>query len=315
MKSPLVTAIVSTYAAERFMRGCMEDLVAQTVFPELEVIVIDSGSPEGESAICAEFVRRYPGQIQLIRTEREPLYAAWNRAIDMARGEFLTNANTDDRHRADFMEIMAAALESRPEIALAYSDQWISRTENEDFETCQRRGAKRRIWPEFSRERLLMGCHTGSQPMWRRLLHRELGYFDTRYRIAADYDMWMRIASRHALLHVDELLGVIFDSPTTISGANHAALRNGEVLQIRREHMATMPWSALVPGLRKALALDYFGLGYQVIARDGDGKAAAPLLREAMRLDPYNLKFAKTYLLRSVLGLGQRRTPQTPEGT
>ena len=313
MKSPLITAIVSTYAAERFMRGCMEDLVAQTLFSELEVIVVDSGSPEGEGAICADFARRYRGQIHLVRTEREPLYAAWNRAIDMARGEFLTNANTDDRHRADFMEVMASALEARPEIALAYGDQWISHTENEGFDACQRRSARLRRWPEFTRERLLMGCHTGPQPMWRRSLHREFGYFNTRYRIAADYDMWMRFASRHALLHVDEPLGVFFDSPTTMSGANHAALRNGEVLEVRRAHMATLPWSDLAPGLRKELALDYFGLGYQLIAHDGDGKAAAPLLREALRLDPYNLKFAKTYLLRSVLGLGRRRSPLPAE--
>lgn len=98
MTQPLVTAIVSTYNAERFMRGCLEDLVAQTLFSEMEVLVIDSGSQQGESAICAEYARIHP-RIRLIRTEREPLYAAWNRAIPLARGKYLTNANTDDRHR------------------------------------------------------------------------------------------------------------------------------------------------------------------------------------------------------------------------
>ena len=75
MKQPLITAIVSTYSAERFMRGCLEDLIAQTLFSETEVLVIDSGSPQGESAICLEYARKHP-QIKLIRTEREPLYAA-----------------------------------------------------------------------------------------------------------------------------------------------------------------------------------------------------------------------------------------------
>ena len=51
------------------MRSCLEDLVAQSIFDEIEVLVIDSGSPQGESAICAEFAREYP-QIKLIRTER-----------------------------------------------------------------------------------------------------------------------------------------------------------------------------------------------------------------------------------------------------
>ena len=117
MSSPLITAIVSTYNAERFMRGCIEDLMAQTIFKDIEVLVIDSGSTEGESAICAEFAREHP-QIRLIRTEREPLYAAWNRAIPLARGKYLTTANTDDRHRHDFMELTVAALNRQPEIGL-----------------------------------------------------------------------------------------------------------------------------------------------------------------------------------------------------
>ena len=116
MNQPLITAIVSTYNAERFMRGCLEDLVAQSIFDEIEVLVIDSGSTQGESAICTEFTREYP-QIKLIRTEREPLYVAWNRAIPLARGKYLTNANTDDRHRRDFMEVMAAALQQNADPA------------------------------------------------------------------------------------------------------------------------------------------------------------------------------------------------------
>ena len=72
MNEPLVTAIVSTYNAEHFMRGCLQDLVSQTLLSEMEVLVVDSGSQQGESTICTEFAREHP-QIRFIRTEREPL--------------------------------------------------------------------------------------------------------------------------------------------------------------------------------------------------------------------------------------------------
>lgn len=305
MPAPIITAIVSTYNAERFIRGCLDDLVAQTLFAHMEVLVIDSGSPQDESAICAEYVERFPDQIRLVRTAREPLYAAWNRAIGLARGRYLTSANTDDRHSADFMAVMAQALDDNPAVALGYADQYISHQENETFDACAARQAPLRRWPAFTREDLLLRCITGSQPVWRKSLHAQLGPFDTRYTIAADYDLWLRFAAQHELLHVGRVLGVLYDSPTTISGANNRVTLNHEILALKRAHMKQLPWSEVARTIRKELAASYFGMGYQLVDADKSGKSAAPLLSQAVRLHPLKLRFAKTYLLRCVLGLGR----------
>lgn len=302
MAEPLVTAIVSTYAAERFIRGCMEDLLSQSLGEQLEILVIDSGSPQRESAIVEEYRRAHPGRITLIRTEREPLYAAWNRAIPLARGRFLTNANTDDRHRADALERLAEALQKQPEVGLVYADQWISTRENETFSECTERGAKRRNWPDFTHHDLMLRCITGSQPMWRKELHHSLGGFNTEYRIAADYDMWLRIAAQFPLHHLPEVLGVVYESPTTISGKANRLPMNMESLKIQSQYMKLAPWNSL-PGLRRALARELFGRGYQHIEADSDNQAAAPFLRKAIELDPLNVRHIKTWLIRCVLNM------------
>lgn len=283
------------------MLGCMEDLVAQTLFSEMEVLVIDSGSLQSESTICEEFAQKYP-QIRLIRTEREPLYVAWNRAIPLARGKYLTNANTDDRHRHDFMEVMSSALDKHPDVALVYSEQLVSQIENETYAECIRRGAHHRRLPVYAPVELMLRCITGSQPMWRKSLHDELGLFDVRYRIAADYDMWLRFADRYQLLRGPGPLGVIFDSPNTMSGLNNTSEANAEIMNIQKYYMNQEKWRSL-PGIRKRLAAELFGRGYQRIAHEHDNLAAEPFLKEAIKLDPMNIRFLKTYIVRCILDL------------
>lgn len=300
MKTPLITAIVSTYSAERFMKGCLDDLVAQTAFEDVEVLVIDSGSPERESAITAQFVDRHDN-IRLLRTEREGLYATWNRAIDMARGKYLTSANTDDRHRRDAFEQLAARLDSQPDAALAYGDQYVSPTENETFEECEARGARLRRWPEFTPADLMLRCITGSQPMWRRTLHATHGVFDTRYRIAADYELWMRFAQGGNFSHIAVPLGVFYDSPATLSGSGNRWLADTESLQVRQTYLSQEPWSN-DRSLRPRLAQVLFSIGYWYIEHASDPVKAKPFLRAAWKLDPLNAGMAKTYLLRGVLG-------------
>ncbi|RMG11628.1 MAG: glycosyltransferase, partial [Deltaproteobacteria bacterium] len=51
------TAIVSTYNSERFIRGCLEGLLGQTLGEALEILVIDSGSEEGEGEVVRSFQR------------------------------------------------------------------------------------------------------------------------------------------------------------------------------------------------------------------------------------------------------------------
>ncbi|RZB34874.1 MAG: hypothetical protein SRB1_00642 [Desulfobacteraceae bacterium Eth-SRB1] len=72
----------------------------------LEIIVVNSGSEQNEEAIVKEFQKKY-SNIKYIKTDqRETVYAAWNRGVKAASGKYITNANTDDRRRADACEQM-----------------------------------------------------------------------------------------------------------------------------------------------------------------------------------------------------------------
>jgi glycosyltransferase involved in cell wall biosynthesis len=202
-----VTAIVSAFKAERFLAACLDDLEAQTIADRLEIVVINSGSPEGEHDIVTEYMRRYDNIVYLRTPWTEGLYSAWNRGVLMAGGQYLTSANTDDRHRPDAFEVMSGALDAHPEACLAYA-----------------------------RSLLLKGyCFPGPQPMWRRSLHDEFGLFDETYRSAGDLEFWLRVSRprglsrclsgwrRQRFLLVPETLGLYLKSPDSVEHSNPAA--------------------------------------------------------------------------------------------
>lgn len=62
LKSYTVSAIVSTYKSEKFIEGCFKNLIEQTLYSkgELEIIVIDSNSPQNEKQIVEHYTQRYP---------------------------------------------------------------------------------------------------------------------------------------------------------------------------------------------------------------------------------------------------------------
>ena len=227
----LVSAIVSAYNSEYFIRSCLEDLVTQSLGNKLEIIVIDSGSEENEREIVEEFQKEF-SNIVYIRTEkRESVYAAWNRGIESARGKYITNANTDDRHRKDALEIMAGELETDPETALVFGDQIITQTPNETFTECTPVGYFQ--WPCFDRMQLLHCSCVGPQPMWRRCLHDKFGYFDRSLAIAGDYEWWLRISDRCRFRHIPQLLGLYLLSNNGLEHSSHQ-IRDRETLKVQR---------------------------------------------------------------------------------
>jgi tetratricopeptide (TPR) repeat protein/GT2 family glycosyltransferase len=238
MTFPLISVIVSTYNAEKFIRGCLEDLLSQTIAPKLEIIVVDSASQQGEGGIVKSLQRDNPN-IRYLRTQkREPVYAAWNRGIKIARGKYITNANTDDRHRHDAFEHMAGVMDARPEIDLIYADVIKTRTPNQTFETCTPTGVL--CWPDWDRQRLINeGCFIGPQPMWRRAVHDKYGYFDERFSISGDFEFWLRISQTSRFYHIPTPLGLYLEHDNSIEHRDPGEKRRQDMAIVKKYRIQT----------------------------------------------------------------------------
>lgn len=223
-----VSAIVSCYNSERFLRGRIEDLLAQTLYRkgELEIIVVNAGSEQGERYI----VRDYLGCVTYIESLREPIYTSWNRGITISKSEYITNANADDRLRSDALEVMAKALDDNPDVALVYADAFVVSNENARWgEPCVLSDKLpyhgRLKWPDFDPKLLLQGYYGGPNPMWRRTLHSEFGMFDDSFQLGGDYEFSLRIAAHGArFLHLAYPLTLFYDDGVNINNTEQAGM-------------------------------------------------------------------------------------------
>lgn len=265
MTAPLVTALVSTYGSERYLRGCLDDLLAQTLVDQLEIVVVDACSPEGEGAIVREYQARFP-RLHYVRTgQREHTSESFQRATALAQGRYLTTANTDDRHRVDFLERMVGVLEAHAEFGLVYADSRITHQDNDTFAASH--ATHRFAMPDYTPLAALSCCLFGAQAVWRRSVHDEVGTWDAKYRYANDQDMFLRIALRFGAVHLQEDLGLFLQRPDSNSGADNQQATLRDILAVLRHYRTTTPLPVLFPALHQhpgdglAEAAAWFELG------------------------------------------------------
>ncbi|MGE5498035.1 MAG: glycosyltransferase, partial [Syntrophothermus sp.] len=197
-----ISVIVSSYNAEKDIRNCLSDLVAQTVFDQMEVIVVDAASPQNEGAIVKEFQKKYKN-ITYIRTpERIGVYPAWNMAIKKARGKYITPFSTNDRLRNNAYEILSKALDENPSVSVVYGDTHITSDDSESFE--EHVTDKVMKWSDYSFISLLFRNGIGPHPMWKSELHHEIGYFSEEYTALGDQDFFLRAGRKYKMLHIPE---------------------------------------------------------------------------------------------------------------
>jgi glycosyltransferase involved in cell wall biosynthesis len=230
-----VSALVSLYNSAEFVEGCLQDLVDQSLFKGggLQIVVIDSNSPQGEYALVRPFIERYPESIIFQRTEkRETLYQTWNRAIKISEGEFITNANSDDRHHPEALEIMAHTLDKHAGVDLVYADVFESSVANQTFFENPRRSRYR--YPTFFAPDSLLYYQFGCQPIWRRAIHSIVGDFSNELKAAGDWEFCIRFAlSGLKALHIPQPLGCFLNRPTSLSTSDTTSFNEQALIRER----------------------------------------------------------------------------------
>jgi len=187
-----------------------------------------------------KYSRLYPDQIICFKdTECNGVYPAWNQMIHKARGEYVTNWNIDDRRKYNALIIQQVELEAY-DAALVYNLHYRSSIKNESWEHAAARDCS--LDPITAhlcgKADIADACTYGNDPMWRKDLHRMVGYFDQDMKICSDWDMWCKItdyAGADAIRFVAEPLGVFYFG-NTVSRLGNGSVMCTEQAVVRARH-------------------------------------------------------------------------------
>ena len=105
MKNIKVSVIVPVYNVEQYLSKCLDSLVNQTL-QEIEILVVNDGSPDNSQAIIDDYSKRYPDKIRAFTKENGGLSDARNFAIQYATGEYIAFVDSDDYVDIDMYELM-----------------------------------------------------------------------------------------------------------------------------------------------------------------------------------------------------------------
>ena len=207
MSLPVVSVTICMHNGARYIDEALQSVFAQTL-QDFEIIVVDDGSTDGSADRIERTYR--DGRLRIVRQRQQTLRVARPVAIAHGSGEFIAFLDHDDVWLPSKLERQVQAARAAPQAALVFSDCLII---DESGRDCGR------LTDQFDFDALdLTGTHGHCELLQRgnfvayptafarRSAVAAVGGFNHTYQYVSDYDLWLRLARRHALHYVGEPL-------------------------------------------------------------------------------------------------------------
>ena len=104
MMKPDISIIVPVYNAEKYLRRCIDSILAQTL-ENFELILVDDGSSDNSGHICDEYAEK-DTRIHVIHKQNAGVSSARNTGIAASCGEFIGFVDADDRIASGMFEVL-----------------------------------------------------------------------------------------------------------------------------------------------------------------------------------------------------------------
>lgn len=114
----MISVIVPVYKVEKYLRRCLDSLAAQTL-NDIEIIIVDDGSPDGCPDICDEYAAK-DARMKVVHKENGGLLSARKAGFAASKGDYIGFVDGDDWVEPDtFLNMYKAVCEHSPDMVLS----------------------------------------------------------------------------------------------------------------------------------------------------------------------------------------------------
>ena len=104
VSNPLISVIIPVYKVEKYLDKCIDSVINQT-YNNLEIILVDDGSPDNCPKMCDEYAKK-DKRIKVIHKENGGVGSARNKGIEKSTGDYITFVDSDDWIEKEFIHEM-----------------------------------------------------------------------------------------------------------------------------------------------------------------------------------------------------------------
>jgi len=275
---PLVSIVIPAYNHASYLAEAIESVLGQR-YRDVELLVLDDGSHDGTVEVLERYTRRCLWDTHPNMGQSATLNKGWAKA----RGSILGYLSADDVLLPDAVGTLVARLAADPGAVLAYPDyELIDRSS---------RPIRQVRAPDFDYREMVVrfACPPGPGALFRRSALEAAGPWDSRFRMAPDYDFWLRLGLHGRFTRVPEVLARFRVHDGSLSFAADSKPASEEYLAITTGYFRSQAVpAALRPARREALSNAYLVAARSHLKSDRYARGLGCTWR-ALALHPRNL--------------------------
>jgi glycosyltransferase involved in cell wall biosynthesis len=219
-----VTVLIPSWNSATYIARALDSILA-TGYGELEILVMDNESADETHAI----VSTYQGShVRCVIQKDGGMYEALNRGIELAQGDVICWLGADDQMGENAIQKVVPIFDDA-------AVQWVAGEGTFLFEGAASSFTKpHHLGPTVTYRILARGnVLMSSSIFFRKSYFKEVGGFDERFKLASDYDLWLRFANRSDPVVIREPLCIFSYNGNNASSKSKVAMYR-ETLEILR---------------------------------------------------------------------------------